>query len=1176
MVIKVLNEFLPQAEEVKLGAIKVGETLNIDSTGTLNLQGEVTTANKVTNCITEIPQDIKLELNNGTLTLKAGSKYYAPDGTQYQTTADKTTTYSANGKRYIGINLSSGSLFISSTMGETCSGTTDTLIGTPWHTWFDTTNSAIYRYEADGTTQAYAYSIPLGIVTVSNDAISSIDRVFNGAGYIGHHAFVLPGVQALISNGFAEDGTLKNIEYTSTKLAVLEMTIATTAVPYKTCNLYTPSSLGVWSGRYIGEVESLDTLPNASPQYYVKTENKVYRGDTKAHYTGVWFIRYKYNGTSILIFDINLPLKVVTDSDDMLIKAQNSRIGRSLSDRFGEIINVKDFGAIGDGITDDTTAIQAAIDSAHWNSSGIRDTIFFPPGTYKVSTINIVNGQSVILSHPTLISESTALIINNGWEGTIVEYGKITAKDCGIWIQRGKNVQIEHTRINITHGYANSSSVYGIHIGGVSGLYAGNETIISDCSIYVTSDDGHVDGYGLYVQGADDQFNNLVVYGFKYGIYDTSGANSYSQVHCWINGYQGGTEQERINSILGSAALRCYRDTAVKSFYADSFQYGIWCTDTAGEFQHKVDGFLIYHSLATWPIDTTEDIPLYVLHCGSTYHPESWFISNLDVNWASDDTHQKYFSDATSGYTYDPKFYSNNPHLSNLLNAPTYSDSLIAPIGIDDAGETKLNALTDSDTSSGWLGFSKNSSGAVRSRIVLPQNTSFNETAIALNQDSNGGTVTTPNIEPATTNAYSLGSQSKVWKDIYVTTPPTGDDSNKVPTTAWVKDNIGKTSSKTNCLTEIPQDIKLELDNGTLTLKAGSKVYVPNGSGVFDVITTTEDLTLGPVGTYTGSSLLFVKNDGTQLIQQISNTSGTTAPSGDGAWYDTTNNLVKIYSGGSDSGVRVSLPIAIVHRTSGSWDSIEQVFNGFGCIGSTAFALPNVSGLVPNGRNADGTLKNIPYTVPSVIVRTWSYQSSNQPLCLNPNTDFLPSVSHYYASSKEPCSPSVNYVLWYNPDENIFKYSGSNGVWTKTTDYLPIGIVTSSDTATNNYKLTQFTKPKTVFHALDWNDKRTIKQWTFPDYSSQVSRSKDVAYTADTDGWLYFYGGGGGGGGAGLNGSAAVTLNGSVVFNMISQNLEGRVYHSHLIPLSKGTTYIGTTSGNNPVLTMYWYKCLGE
>ena len=42
--------------------------------------------------------------------------------------------------------------------------------------------------------------------------------------------------------------------------------------------------------------------------------------------------------------------------------------------------------------------------------------------------------------------------------------------------------------------------------------------------------------------------------------------------------------------------------------------------------------------------------------------------------------------------------------------------------------------------------------------------------------------------------------------------------------------NIGNWSSNvTNCITGIPQDIKLELSSGTLTLKAGSKVYVPNG-----------------------------------------------------------------------------------------------------------------------------------------------------------------------------------------------------------------------------------------------------------------------------------------------------------------------------------------------------------
>lgn len=41
--------------------------------------------------------------------------------------------------------------------------------------------------------------------------------------------------------------------------------------------------------------------------------------------------------------------------------------------------------------------------------------------------------------------------------------------------------------------------------------------------------------------------------------------------------------------------------------------------------------------------------------------------------------------------------------------------------------------------------------------------------------------------------------------------------------------NLSNSTAITNCITEIPQDIKLELKDGTLTLKAGSKVYIPNG-----------------------------------------------------------------------------------------------------------------------------------------------------------------------------------------------------------------------------------------------------------------------------------------------------------------------------------------------------------
>lgn len=47
----------------------------------------------------------------------------------------------------------------------------------------------------------------------------------------------------------------------------------------------------------------------------------------------------------------------------------------------GPVGNVKDFGAVGDGVANDTAAVQAAIDEI-CNAEGI---LLFPPGTYALS-----------------------------------------------------------------------------------------------------------------------------------------------------------------------------------------------------------------------------------------------------------------------------------------------------------------------------------------------------------------------------------------------------------------------------------------------------------------------------------------------------------------------------------------------------------------------------------------------------------------------------------------------------------------------------------------------------------------------------------------------------------------------------------------------------------------------
>jgi len=56
----------------------------------------------------------------------------------------------------------------------------------------------------------------------------------------------------------------------------------------------------------------------------------------------------------------------------------------------GAPVNVKDFGAAGDGVTDDTAAIQAAIDSIQGTQPTGGGSVYFPKGIYRTSTsINI-------------------------------------------------------------------------------------------------------------------------------------------------------------------------------------------------------------------------------------------------------------------------------------------------------------------------------------------------------------------------------------------------------------------------------------------------------------------------------------------------------------------------------------------------------------------------------------------------------------------------------------------------------------------------------------------------------------------------------------------------------------------------------------------------------------------
>ncbi|MDK8193098.1 glycosyl hydrolase family 28-related protein [Paenibacillus sp. UMB7766-LJ446] len=124
--------------------------------------------------------------------------------------------------------------------------------------------------------------------------------------------------------------------------------------------------------------------------------------------------------------------------------------------------DVKKFGAIGDGVSDDTDKIQAALEVAQKNNGGI---VFFPIGRYKVSsTINITgcniqlvgsghgsvifldkeNGTVIKVGHSTDMNQT----MHNKIKNLVIDRSEIPEFDsCGIWIDRARYTDVDEVTI---------------------------------------------------------------------------------------------------------------------------------------------------------------------------------------------------------------------------------------------------------------------------------------------------------------------------------------------------------------------------------------------------------------------------------------------------------------------------------------------------------------------------------------------------------------------------------------------------------------------------------------------------------------------------------------------------------------------------------------------------------
>lgn len=178
---------------------------------------------------------------------------------------------------------------------------------------------------------------------------------------------------------------------------------------------------------------------------------------------------------------------------------RTGQVGRTVEAKFADTLSVLDFGAVGDSVTNDTTAINAAIAAAI--AAGRR--LYFPKtsGSYLISGVLTVNGGVELFGDfqtTTIITSSATAVIFNvtGWNVSIHDLvlDSSATRTAGAYIDMPalvSNVRIVRVQLN--------NHQLGIRIASVNSAIVH----IQDCYFF-----GCVatTGVGIYIAGGNDVF----------------------------------------------------------------------------------------------------------------------------------------------------------------------------------------------------------------------------------------------------------------------------------------------------------------------------------------------------------------------------------------------------------------------------------------------------------------------------------------------------------------------------------------------------------------------------------------------------------------------------------------------------------------------------------------------
>jgi hypothetical protein len=157
------------------------------------------------------------------------------------------------------------------------------------------------------------------------------------------------------------------------------------------------------------------------------------------------------------------------------ITATGGTAARSLADRFADVVNAKDFGAVGDGVANDAPAIQAAVTFCSEN----KRPLYVPNGTYRLATRVQLNNTAAPYVNMMGAGTSETIFTVNGAENSSGAF---------YFYKNGSQLSAKISDISIRAIAQSGSCGTALHIEENQGGAASTESV-SLQNIFITSPD---------------------------------------------------------------------------------------------------------------------------------------------------------------------------------------------------------------------------------------------------------------------------------------------------------------------------------------------------------------------------------------------------------------------------------------------------------------------------------------------------------------------------------------------------------------------------------------------------------------------------------------------------------------------------------------------------------------